>query len=132
SVIRMLVTIALSAVLIAAFGITGAAAAICAGALLDIAIKFAVTKRHMQTPLLTLWRARAQLAVVLAYAAGYAAARVGDQSVPGALGLLAAVPAGFVAYAGPVLAAGGANRPEQLRLRSLLSRFRPSPPVAAR
>jgi O-antigen/teichoic acid export membrane protein len=130
SVIRMLVTIALSAVLIAAFGITGAAAAICAGALLDIAIKFAVTKRHMQTPLLTLWRAREQVAVVLAYAAGYAAARIVDQSVPGALGLVAAVPAGCVAYAGAFVAAGGVNRRDQMRLRSIVSRIRRSPAVA--
>jgi O-antigen/teichoic acid export membrane protein len=126
SVVRMVATVALSAVLITAFGITGAAAAICAGALLDIAIKFTVTKRHMRTPLLTLWRAREQLAVVVAYAAGYAAARVVDQSVAGALGLVAAVPAGCVAYAAAFVAAGGVNRRDQARLRSVLARLRPA------
>jgi O-antigen/teichoic acid export membrane protein len=124
SVVRMLVTLGLSVVLIAAIGITGAAAAICAGAVLDIAIKFVLLKRHMHTGLLDLWKPRQQVAVALAYGAGYLVAKVVDDRVPGVLGLVAAVPAGSLAYGAVFVGFGGLGRRDHARLGSVLRRMR--------
>lgn len=127
SVVRMLATFVLCYPLAEWRGPSGVA--------LSMALAFAVhtlwlalrVQRGMSTPLHVLWPARKMLAVPAAFAAGFAISRLVDVSVGGLVGLVLALAAGTLAYAGAFVLLRGADQRDRERARKLVERLRRSP-----
>jgi O-antigen/teichoic acid export membrane protein len=124
AVAAMLVTIAATIGLAPPLGITGAALGLVAGGAVNFVWTSLVARRHLSRPVRTLWHPREALALVLAFGAGFAAARLVDASLGGLVGLLPALLAGTAAYAGVFAVAGGINDRDRKRLAVLGRRLR--------
>lgn len=124
AVVKMVVTVIASVVLTLWIGITGTAVALLAGAVVEVAWMGALTSRYLDAPLRVLWPRRERAALVLAYVAGFAAARAVISFLPGLAGLLPALGAGAVAFMVALLAAGGTNDRDRARAALLLTRLR--------
>jgi O-antigen/teichoic acid export membrane protein len=124
--VKMLVTVIASVVLTLWTGITGTAVALLAGAVVEVAWMGALTSRYLDAPLRALWPRRERAALVLAYVAGFAAARAVVSFLPGLAGLLPALGAGAVAFVLAFLAAGGINERDRARAGALVARLRHS------
>jgi len=122
--IRLVVTVGLCVPLSLLVGTTGTAAAVVLGFAADSAYMFRVTRGHLATPLLQLWPLRSILAIAGAYAAGFAAARVVYDMLETVPGLIVALAAGSVAYAGVFAMLGGVHKRDVERFASLWERAR--------
>jgi hypothetical protein len=71
-----------------------------------------------------LWPARQAAAILVAYAAGFAAARAVVTVLPGVAGLVPALAAGALAYAIALVAVGGVNDRDRHRAADLIARLR--------
>jgi hypothetical protein len=78
-----------------------------------------------------LWPLRQQGATVLAYVAGFAAARAVVSVVPGVTGLLPALLGGVIAFALTLMAAGGVNDRDRARVAAIIRSRRRSRVAAA-
>lgn len=107
ALVRMVVTLAAGVVLTLELGITGTAVGLVAGCVVQLAIQFRVTHRHLAQPVRKLWPYRQVTALGVAYAAGFLVANLLDSALPGLLGLSAGLLAGSVAYAACFLVVGG-------------------------
>jgi O-antigen/teichoic acid export membrane protein len=120
---RMVATIALTVPLTLSMGITGTAIAASAGYALELPVRWFMTRPYLTRPG-ALWPIRERLAVLVAYAAGFAAAWAVDSSLRGAVGLMLGLVAGSLAYAAAYVVAGGLNDRDRDRLGSIWTRAR--------
>jgi O-antigen/teichoic acid export membrane protein len=122
SLARMAIALGLLIALTPAIGITGPAIALLIGYLAGIllggqALRPSLTRRLRET-----WPIRERVALALAYAAAFAAARVCEHLLPSpTLGALAAVMAATPVYAAVFFCAGGLNDRDRLRLAGVVS-----------
>jgi O-antigen/teichoic acid export membrane protein len=116
ALVRMAITLATTVALTSWLGITGAALGLLAGALADVACMAVVIRGHLASRLTVLWPARQMGAALIAYAAGFAAARGVETALPGLAGLGPALVAGCAAYAAVFAAAGGVTSRDRRRL----------------
>jgi O-antigen/teichoic acid export membrane protein len=123
-IVRMLATLSLLIPLTLALGATGAALAIIVGLLVEAGYMFWTTRRHLERPLHELWTYQQMLAVALAYASGFAAARGADSSVGGIPGTLLAMVIGVVEYASIYVLAGGLSARDRERCGVLVDSLR--------
>ena len=121
---RMAITVALTVPLTLEMGITGTAIAATGGYALELPIRWYVTRGYLSQPASVLWPRRQRLAVVLAFAAGYAAAWGVDSTLPGVIGLALGLLAGTIAYAGVFVLAGGLDDRDRERLAAGRARLR--------
>jgi O-antigen/teichoic acid export membrane protein len=124
ALVRMTVTLVGTVVLTPAIGITGPAVALLAGFAVDIAWRGLALRPHLSSPLRATWRRRERLALILAYAAGFAAARATLDADASNGGLLLGLVAGTVAFVAAFALLGGINARDRQRLAELVARLR--------
>ncbi len=124
AIARMLLTVGLTIVLTPAIGITGPAIALLAGYLLDVVWRGLVLGRHLSQPLSAIWHWRERLALVVAYAAGFGAARAVLDADGSLVGLVLALAAGTLAYVAVLALLGAVNRRDHQRLGELVTHLR--------
>lgn len=129
---RMAATVPLTVVLTIQMGVTGAALGVTLGACVQLGIQFGVLRAHLSQPILRLWPVRQLAGLAVAYAAGFAAARVLDYLLPGPLGLVAALSAGAIAYPAALVSVGGMLPRDRRRLETLVAAIAPRSKWAAR
>jgi O-antigen/teichoic acid export membrane protein len=123
SVMRLVVTVATIVPLTIAIGLTGTALGMLIGCVVLLGAQFACLRRHLSGPVHRYWPYRNIIAVGLAYAAGFGAARAVDMTLDGPLGLLVAMAAGSIGYIGCILIAGGVLPRDLARLAGPLRRL---------
>ncbi|MBA2637765.1 MAG: polysaccharide biosynthesis protein [Solirubrobacterales bacterium] len=106
-------------------GLTGMALATLVAYAVDLTWRVATTRRHLAVEGPLPWPLRTVLATVVAYAAGFGAARVIDAANDGAGGLLVALVAGSLAFFALFVLVGGLNDSDHRRLETLAVRLRP-------
>ena len=124
SLLRLVLTVGLLVVLTPRMTMVGPALALLAGFLLVVVLSGIALRRHMARPLRATWPRRERLALLLAYGAGFGAAR----AVESVTGSIAALPlclgAGSVAYCAVLVLCGGLNQRDRERLGELAGRLR--------
>jgi O-antigen/teichoic acid export membrane protein len=120
SISRALVTFAITVPLTSWLGAAGAALAFVLGSILLLPVVTELTRRYVSGPISRWYGPRDIFAVLLAYAAGFVAARAVDGALDGIAGLPAALTAGVSAYAAAFVAAGGVRQRDVQRLRDVL------------
>ena len=123
TIVRTVAVIGLTVGLTLWLGLTGAAAAMVAGYVLELGLLAWVMRSHLERPLHRLWGGRQIVATVLAYAAGFGIARVADVQIGGVTGLLAALGGGSLAYVVAFLVAGGMKARDWERAAPILARI---------
>jgi O-antigen/teichoic acid export membrane protein len=121
---RMVVTIAATVPLAIWLDATGAALAVFAGYLVDMVWMIGLARRHLTQPILRLWPARQIVALLVAYAAGFAVAQLVDTWLDGIAGLVPALLAGSVVYAAVFLALGGVDARDRQRFGEIRERLK--------
>jgi O-antigen/teichoic acid export membrane protein len=116
---RLIVTLVLLVVLTPSLGVVGPAIALLGGYVAAILISGLVLRSSLARPLRATWPVRERLSLVLAYAAGFAAAHATEHAVPSTAGLLLCLLAGTAAYLGMFLLCGGINLRDRDRLVEL-------------
>ena len=122
TIVRTVVVIGLTVGLTLLLGLTGAAAAIVAGYVIELALLAWVMRGHLERPLHRQWGGRQLVATVLAYVVGFGFARVVDVQVSGVTGLVAALGGGSMVYAAAFLVAGGMKTRDWERAAPVLAR----------
>lgn len=122
---QLLVTVALTLVLVPALGMSGAALAWTGAYLPAVAVLATLTRRHLSRPLRELWPARQLAVLALAFAAGFAAARYVEGEIDSIAGLPIALAAGSLAYGVAFAVSGGVTDRDRRRLAELWTRLRP-------
>ncbi len=120
---RLLVTVLLTVLLTPAVGVAGPAIGLLAGFLLDVMWKSLALRPFLAGGLRHTWPLRQRLALPVAYACGFAAARALQSSLPSPGGLLLGVSAGTLAYATALLIAGGLNERDRDRWSEIVSKI---------
>jgi O-antigen/teichoic acid export membrane protein len=129
---RLAATVPLTVVLTLSMGVTGAALGVTLGVGLQLAIQLGVLRAHLSQPLRTLWPARQLVALIIAYACGFALARFVDSAIPGVAGLLASLAGGALAYALCLFGVGGLLPRDRERASAAIRRVAPGSRWAAR
>ncbi len=129
---RLVATAPLTVVLTLSMGVTGTALGIALGAGVQLLVQFVVLRAHLSQPIGRLWPTRQLAALVLAYAGGFAVARVLDSALPGVIGLLAGLAAGTVAYGLCLLFLGGMLPRDRTRASAVLRAVAPGSKWATR
>ncbi|HEX6688726.1 MAG TPA: polysaccharide biosynthesis C-terminal domain-containing protein [Solirubrobacterales bacterium] len=119
---RLAVTIGLLFALTPSLGVSGPAIALLAGYVVVIVLSGIAVRPALRRPLRATWPIRERLALVVAYAAGFAAARGMEKVTPSIAGVIACAAAGALAYVAAFLLLGGLNRRDRHRLTELLTR----------
>lgn len=120
---RAVATLGLTIVFASEWEITGAALAMVVAYLLDVVWSFFAMRSSWSRPVWHLWPGRGMVAVALAFAAGFGAARLVDAAVGGVAGTALALTAGAAAYAAVILASGAALERDRERLAALRARL---------
>ena len=120
---RMLVTIAATIPLTLALGLTGTALGAVIGCVVLLAAQFGALRPHLEGPVRRFYPYRNMAVLVLAYGAGFGAARVLDTTLDGAIGLLAGLAAGTLAYVLCVILGGGVLQRDLVRFSGVLGRL---------
>ncbi|HEY5261704.1 MAG TPA: polysaccharide biosynthesis C-terminal domain-containing protein [Solirubrobacteraceae bacterium] len=113
---RLAVTIGLTVALTPRMGVTGPALALIVGYLVVVVWNTVSIHPTLARPIHATWPLREQLALVVAYATGYAGANVVEHAVPSTPGLLLALLAGTLTYAAAFLVLGGLNERDRHRI----------------
>jgi O-antigen/teichoic acid export membrane protein len=121
---RLAITATATVALTVRLGMTGTALGLLAGAAAEVASIALLAGRYLETPLRTLWRPREQVATLLAYGAGFGAARGTAELVPGVAGLVPALAAGAIAFVAVLVATGGLNDRDRARIGFVAHRVR--------
>jgi O-antigen/teichoic acid export membrane protein len=124
AVSRMIVVVALSAVLVGPLGINGVAIALASGYVVGLVAASRLTRTELSAPVRELFPARAFAALPLAYAAGFIAARASYSAVDELWMLPAAGALGAVAYLVTLLGMGALLPRDRARLASAVSTLR--------
>ena len=107
SVARLVVTVSASVALTITIGVTGTAAAVVLGLAVQLAAQYRYVVSHFEISIFHYWPHRQMIALIPAYLAGFAAARLLDTEIAQPVGLLAGLSAGSVTYVACVLLVGG-------------------------
>jgi O-antigen/teichoic acid export membrane protein len=118
---RLVVTIALLVILTPAMHMVGPALALLSGFLVVIVLSGAALRRHLARPLRATWPIRERLALVPAYAAGFAAAHAVQHVAGPVVALPLALLAGAAACAAALVLCGGLNQRDRRRLAELVA-----------
>jgi undecaprenyl pyrophosphate phosphatase UppP len=102
-----LVTLSASVALTITIGITGTAIAVVLGFAVQLAAQFRFVTGHFEASMFRYWPHRQMIALVPAYVAGFAVARILDAGIVQPAGLLAGLIAGSATYAAVVIVIGG-------------------------
>jgi len=121
--VRLAFAIVLLVLLTPSMHMLGPALALVAGYLVVIAFSGIALRRHLARPLRATWPLRERLALVVAYAAGFAAAHGVEHAAPSMVALPLCLLAGAVAYTVVLLACGAVNERDRRRLAELATRF---------
>jgi O-antigen/teichoic acid export membrane protein len=113
---RLAVTLVLLIVLTPTLGMTGPAIALLAGYAVIIVMYGVALRPSMARPLRATWPLREQLALVVAYGVGFAAARMVEKAVPSLYGMPLCLLAAALAYAVAFLLCGGINARDRSRI----------------
>jgi O-antigen/teichoic acid export membrane protein len=113
---RLAATLTLLVLLTPTLGMTGPAIAMLAGYLAVIVLYGIALRPSMARPLRATWPLRERFALLVAYAAGFAAARVVELAIPSLLGMPLCLVAGAVGYAAAFVLCGGINARDRARL----------------
>jgi O-antigen/teichoic acid export membrane protein len=124
AVSRMCVVVTLSAVLVGPLGINGVAIALTAGYAVGLLAVSRLTRTELSGPVRALFPARAIVALPLAYAAGFVAARVTYGAVDELWMLPLAGAIGVLAYLATLLAMGALLPRDRARLASAVGALR--------
>lgn len=100
-------------------GLVGAASGVVAGPLVATILLSVSVRRHIGTPVRTQWSTRHLSALALAYASGFATARLVDMAIAGPVAILVAAPAGALAFAAVFVAARGLTAGDRQRFNQL-------------
>jgi O-antigen/teichoic acid export membrane protein len=122
--VRLFVNLALLIVLTPRIGIAGPAIAVLAGEVVYVALAGLVVRRAMTRPLRETWKLRERFVLLLAYAAGFAAAYGTEQVLPFWPGVVVCLAAGAVSFVLVFLLGGGVNHRDRGRFEHLLRRLR--------
>lgn len=118
------VTVALTFLLATAMGDTGAALAYVLGFTAITVVTFLVGRKHLSAKVTELWPVRSMIGLLLAYAGGFAAARLADLYIPWPGGMIVGLVAGSVAFVALLLTVGGIEPRDRARISDLLGTLR--------
>jgi O-antigen/teichoic acid export membrane protein len=116
ALVRLVVTVALLVLLTPVMEIAGPALAMLASYLVVVILSGAALRHHLARPLRFTWPRRERLTLVVAYAAGFAAAHTVERALPSTLALPLCLLAGALAYLAALLLCGGLNERDRTRL----------------
>lgn len=122
--IRSVAVLVLSVLLIWWLGITGAALAVLLGYVGELSYFLSITRRYITSPFLRLWPVHEIIALALAYASGFFAARLVNDFVVFPLGVVAGLLAGLAAFGLVLVVGGGLTDVDRGRIASLRRRVR--------
>ncbi|HKP17780.1 MAG TPA: hypothetical protein VJT84_04820 [Gaiellaceae bacterium] len=118
-VARLVTTLGAGVALTVWIGITGMAVAMVAGCVLQAGLQARVLGGDLVVPIRRLWTPRSVFALVAAYAAAFACARLLDAILPGVAGVLAAGGGGTLCFVAVLVSAGGLLPRDRERLADL-------------
>jgi O-antigen/teichoic acid export membrane protein len=121
AIIRMIVTISLTVILTPIVGIVGPAIALMAGFAIQIFLGTIAVLPLLSRHIYSIWSPQEQIALAIAYVAGFGAARLVEHTIPSIAGLLPSLIAGTVFYAAAFLATGGVNHKDRRRLMEIVA-----------
>ncbi len=124
ALLSLAVTLGLVVALTPSLDTVGPAIALLAGYLVIVVLSAAALLPSLTQPARVTWPLREGLALLGAYAAGFAAARASEHLVPSTAGVLLSLSAGCAAFAGAFLLSGGLNRRDRARLAELTPQLR--------
>lgn len=113
---RLVATVTLLVLLTPMLGITGPAIAMLAGYLAVILLYGIALRPAMARPLRATWPLRERVALLAAYAAGFAAARAVELALPSLFAMPLCLAAGALGYAAVFVVCGGINVRDRSRL----------------
>jgi O-antigen/teichoic acid export membrane protein len=119
ALVRLVVTVALLILLTPVMEIAGPALALLASYLVVVVFSGLALRHHLTRPLRVTWPRRERLALVVAYAAGFAAAHTVERALPSTLALPLCLLAGALAYVSALLLCRGLNERDRTRLAEL-------------
>jgi O-antigen/teichoic acid export membrane protein len=123
SLVRLGVTLAASVPLTISLGVTGPALGVAFGCATQLAGQLGYLRRYLEAPVSRFWPRRSMIGVLVAYGAGFIAARGLDSALPGPLGLMIALIGGSAAYLACIAAVAGLLPRDRERLGRLAERF---------
>lgn len=115
---RLFVTIVLLTAFTASLGVVGPAIALLGGYLVFVVLAGRELRSILTRPLRATWPRRERLALLAAYGAGFAAAKLVEHSMRSYVGLALSLGAGTIAYAAVFIICGGINERDRERLGS--------------
>lgn len=121
---RVVVTVGLLVALTPTMHYVGPAVALLAGMIVAVVLFGLALRDHLTRPLRATWPLREQLALVPAYAGGFAAAHLVERVAPSIAALPLCLVVGSIAYAAALVLCGGVNRRDRERLGDLSGRWR--------
>jgi O-antigen/teichoic acid export membrane protein len=124
AIIRLVLTVLLLVTLTPKMNMVGPALAMLAGYALTIVLSAVALRHHLTRPLRATWPLREQLALLVAYAGGFAAAHAAESAAPSTLAMPLCLLAGAVAYVTVLLLCGGLNHRDRSRLGEAIEGFR--------
>lgn len=124
AIVRLIVTIALLVVFTPTLGMVGPAIALLAGYVFVIVLSGIALRSSLARPLRATWSIRERLALIAAYAAGFASAHVTEHVFPGVAGLPLCLAAGVAAYGIAFFASGGINGRDHRRVGQVITMIR--------
>ena len=119
AIVRLAITMTLLVVLTPRFGMVGPASALLAGYVAVVVLNGIALRPTLSRPLRATWPLRERFAIVVAYAAGFAAAHAAERAAPNLVGLVPSLLAGACAYVVAFLVCGGLNERDRHRLGEL-------------
>jgi O-antigen/teichoic acid export membrane protein len=120
AMLRLAVTVALLVVLTPAVGISGPAIALLVGYVVAIVLSGLALRPALHRPLRATWPVRERLALVGAYAGGFATSHAIEHALPSLAALPLSVAAGALVYLAIFVAAGAVNARDRHRLADAL------------
>jgi O-antigen/teichoic acid export membrane protein len=124
AMVRLAVTIPLLVVLTPRVGIAGPAIALLAGYLVVVVLAGSALRPFLARPLRATWPRRERFALVVSYAAGFAAAHATELAFPSTAGIFLCLLAGTATYAAAFLLCGGLNHRDRGRIAQIVARGR--------
>jgi O-antigen/teichoic acid export membrane protein len=117
AIVRLVVTVVLLITLTPSIGILGPAIALVAGYVSVVLLSGIALRPFLARPLRATWPWREQVALLLAYGAGFVASHEVERVEPSIEGLVLVLPAGMLAYCIVFVAGGAVNGRDRRRLR---------------
>jgi O-antigen/teichoic acid export membrane protein len=117
--LRMAITLAATVPLTIWLGPVGPALGLVIGYVADLGYVVAATRRAFEESPWRLWRAQEVGALIVAYGAGFGAARLTTSAIEGSASVLPALSVGCVAYCAVFFLLGGLNRRDRDRIVEL-------------